>query len=279
MLISSLQVSSNGLGLTGAGVCRVQPEGPAQDDTTDGAASGPATGYTLARYTPGVAGLPRVPTCFHIRLALGASISSQGCSAQRGPPDGEQENKVRAPLLSQVQPELWSSAHNSHAADGPLGNRQSSGSYGSFKPPFLPNNPSSGAVLIPSCRQLLGMPRPILGWIYRCAAIFTQLPALIPRLPDPLTSHRGRLLIDNTLKARPAHQGVCGPVSHGKLAGEETLGRRAWGPLWAGGQVGGRAPKLQLLGENLCILDMEEGVPLGVCRGCGPAFQETPVCL
>lgn len=77
------------------------------------------------------------------------------------------------------------SAHNSHAADGPLGNRQSSGSYGSFKPPFLPNNPSSGAVLIPSCRQLLGMPRPSLGWIYRCAVIFTQqLPALIPRLPD-----------------------------------------------------------------------------------------------
>ena len=77
------------------------------------------------------------------------------------------------------------SAHNSHAADGPLGNRQSSGSYGSFKPPFLPNNPSSGAVLIPSCRQRLGMPRPSLGCIDRCAVIFTQqLPALIPRLPD-----------------------------------------------------------------------------------------------
>lgn len=124
------------------------------------------------------------------------------------------------------------------------------------------------------------MPRPILGWICRCAAVLTQqLPALIPRLPDAHTSQRDHLLIDNTLKARPARQGVCGPVSHGKLAGEETLGRQVWGPLWAGEQVGGRAPELQLLGGNLCILDMEEGVPLGVCRGCGPAFQETPVCL
>lgn len=97
MLISGLQVSSNVLGLTGTGVCRVQPGGPAQDDTTDEAASGPATGYPLARYTPGVAGLPHVPNCFHIRLALGASISFQGCSAQPGPLGGEQENKVGPP--------------------------------------------------------------------------------------------------------------------------------------------------------------------------------------
>ena len=97
-------------------------------------------------------------------------------------------------------------AHDSHAADGPLGNGQSSDSYGSFKPPFFPNNPSSGAVLIPSHRQPLGMPGPSLGRINRCAVIFTQqLPARIP-LPQPAHQPQGRLLTEDTLKARPAGQ-------------------------------------------------------------------------
>lgn len=65
-----------------------------------------------------------------------------------------------------------------------------------------------------------------------------------------------------------------GPVSYRKLAGEK-LGRQAWGPPGAGGQVGGRAPELQLLGGNLCVLDMEEGVPWE-CAGCGQHFRRLP---
>ena len=79
-----------------------------------------------------------------------------------------------------------------------------------------------------------------MGWINRCAVIFTQqLPALTPLLPGPPHQPHGHPLIDNTLKARPARQGVRGPVSHRESAGEETLGRQAWGPA-LGWRTGGR---------------------------------------
>lgn len=110
----------------------------------------------------------------------------------------------RAPQL----PPAWlslaqskhSRAHASHAACSLFQNRQPSGSYGSFQPPSVPNNPSSGAVSILSCRLPLGMREPSLGWINRCAVIFTrQLPALIPLLQP-----RRHPLIDNTLAQTPA---------------------------------------------------------------------------
>lgn len=137
VLISGLQVSSNVLGLTGTGVCRVQPGGPAQEMTQQMRLLLGLQQDILWPGTPGVAGLPHVPNCFHIRLALGASISFQGCSAQPGPLGGEQENKGRAPPQPRPARALLAQTYNSHATDGPLGNRQSSGSYGSFQTPFL----------------------------------------------------------------------------------------------------------------------------------------------
>lgn len=102
----------------------------------------------------------------------------------------------------------------SHAAHSLFRNRQSSGSYGSFQPPSVPNNPSSGVVSILSCRLPLGMREPGLGWINRCAVIFTrQLPALIPLLQP-----RRHPLIDNTLKPQPAGQGARRPVGADALA-------------------------------------------------------------
>lgn len=112
---------------------------------------------------------------------------------------------------------LSEGAHASHAACSLFRNRQSSGSYGSFQPPSVPNNPSSGVVSILSCRLPLGMREPGLGWINRCAVIFTrQLPALIPLLQP-----RRHPLIDNTLKPQPAGQAARRPV------GADTLARQA----------------------------------------------------
>lgn len=151
------------------------------------------------------------PTVSTPGLALGASGSSKGDPTQP-PPSGGQEEEEDQPALppSPALPGVGSQssaplAHNSHAADGPLGNRQSSDPYGSSKPPFLPNNPSSGAVLIPRRRQPLGMPGPRLGWMNCCAVIFTQqLPALIP-LSRPRTSHRATRLL--TTHSRPGQLG------------------------------------------------------------------------
>lgn len=172
------------------------------------------------------------PTISTLGLALGASGSSKGDPTQPPPSGGQEEEEDQLALPpSPALPGVGSQssaplAHNSHAAGGPRGNRQSSDPYGSFKPPFLPNNPPSGAVLIPSRRQPLGMPGPSLGWINCCAVIFTQqLPALIPLLPAPAPA-TGPPPVDNTLKAGPAGQGARGLVSHGTLAGVETLGPR-----------------------------------------------------
>lgn len=153
------------------------------------------------------------PTISPQCLALRTSDSSQGCPTQPGPSGGPQVGKDRDPTLrpSPAFPYSHSQssappAHNSHAADGPLGNRQSSGSYGSLKPPFLPNNPSSGAVLIPSRWQPLGMLRPSLGQINRCAVIFMQqLPALIPLLQGPCASYPATYLL--TTHSRPGWPG------------------------------------------------------------------------
>lgn len=83
-----------------------------------------------------------------------------------------------------------------------FGNSHSSGTYGSFKPLSLPNNPTSWEVLILHCRRLpLGIPQSALAGGNRCAVIFTQqLPAPGSFHPQPfpgdlnsvLTNHPGR---------------------------------------------------------------------------------------
>lgn len=229
VLTSGSRVPSNCLGLTGGGGHRARQGGPAQDDTADQASA--HLGWVVSLMYPAVS--TSTPGAWGLRFLPGLPSPTPSPWWSAG---GERQG----PSFAKSSQSSVAPAHNSHAADGPLGNRQSSGSHGSFKPPFLPNKPFSGAVLIASCWQPLGMPRPGLGRINRCAVIFTQqLPALIPLLPDPPHQPHGHPLIDNTLKARPAEQGVRGPVSHRESAGEETLGRQAWG-LALGWRTGGR---------------------------------------
>ena len=101
VLTSSSQVPSNCLGLTGGGGHRPRQEGPAQDDTADQAAAGPATGCSASVPRPVHTWDGWSPSCTPLfppqHLALGASGSSQGCPAQRRPPGGQQEDKDRAP--------------------------------------------------------------------------------------------------------------------------------------------------------------------------------------
>lgn len=198
--------------------CRLAgPVGKAGPDDAADEAAGPGTSWSPRcpwdRCILGMdGGLPHVPTVSTPGLALGASGSSKGDPTRPPSSDGQEEEEEDQQALppSHALPGAGGRssaplAHNSHAADGPCGNRQSSDPYGSFKPPSLPNNPSSGAVLIPSRRQPLGMPGPRLGWINCCAVIFTQqLPALIP-LSRPRTSRRATLLL--TTHSRPGQLG------------------------------------------------------------------------
>lgn len=177
------------------------------DDTADQAAAAPGQVHTQDGWSPRHSPLfpTRRPGSWDLRFfsrsshpTLSPTPSLWWSEGGKGRPSSATKPSVPHAGSQSSAP----SVHNSHAAGGPLGNRQSSGSYGSFKSPFLPNNPSSGVVLIPCHWQPLGMPRPSLGWINRCAVIFTQqLPALIPLLPAPAT---GPLLTDNTPKAGPA---------------------------------------------------------------------------
>lgn len=82
-----------------------------------------------------------------------------------------------------------------------FGNSQSSGTYGSFKPLSLPNNPTSWEVLILRCWLPLGIPQSTFVCVNCCAVIFTQqLPTLDFFHPESfardlnpvLTNHPGR---------------------------------------------------------------------------------------
>lgn len=165
VLISSAPVTSHDLGPHWAGDGRPPWEGLAQVTPQISLLLGLGQARLLlsvGQVQLGMDGLPHVPQPFHPKAwLLGTSGSSKGEPTQPRASSGQEDRDQ--PSLSAWAARALLLGHNSHAADGPLGSRQSSDSYGSFKPPFLPNNPSSGAVLIPSCLKPLGMRGPV--WV------------------------------------------------------------------------------------------------------------------
>lgn len=100
-----------------------------------------------------------------------------------------------------------------------FGNSQSSGSYGSFKPLSLPNNPTSWEVLILRCWLPLGIPRSIFVCVNRCAVIFTQqLPTLNFFHPESFARDLNSVLTNHPGRKRGV--GVWEEILHNKNFGE-----------------------------------------------------------
>lgn len=110
-----------------------------------------------------------------------------------------------------------------------FGNSQSSGTYGSFKPLSLPNNPTSWEVLILRCWLPLGIPQSIFVCVNHCAVIFMQqLPTLDFFHPESFARDLNSVLTNHPGRKRGVR--VWEEVLHNKNFGESF----PWGAIISG---------------------------------------------